>query len=154
MEIIVKHNLERSPARLVGWGGVAAVVFSVTLTAVGTFTGEREDTQVDFYWVNVVLAALTAMIVFGVVVRRALDGEDVDTMSRRAQLLGALALVLLVVFWTGVPQVLAVAAGIVGYTTLKHAEPGTVKRRATTGVALGALSAALLALLALQEVFS
>lgn len=155
MEVTVANRgRERSVSRLVAWGGLGAFIFSVSLTALGTFSGERDETQVDFYWVNVLLAALAAALVFGVTVRRTLGGGDVDAMSRRAQLLGAGSLVLLVVFWSGIPQVLAVAAAVVGAETRDRAASGAARRRATTGVTLAAVSSLLLVLLALQEVIS
>jgi hypothetical protein len=141
----------RSPIPL--WSAVIAFAVSVTLTAIGTFSGERDDTQVDLYWINV-LAAAVASVAVGVVVHKTLAAGDEDVASRRAQLLGAGSLVFLAVFWTGIPQVLAVGAAVLGAQALARGTTTSTRRRATTAITLAVVSGVILLLLALQEIAS
>lgn len=92
---------------------VAGAGIAVVLTAIGTFWSplasyDATRTQHDLlaYLVVVAIIAIGAAIVFGLVVRRAPEtGADV-----RAIVLAVLSVLTIVVFWTGLPVVLAAGA--------------------------------------------
>ena len=114
------------PPFAVGSAGIALV-----LTAIGTFWSplasyEATQTLEDLrnYLVIVPVIAIAAAIVFGLVVRRAPDtGADV-----RAIVLAVLSVLTIVVFWTGLPVVLAAGAACLALS-------GST-RRGTAGVVL------------------
>jgi hypothetical protein len=90
---------------------LAGVAASAVLSAIGTFgdiTGNDHHTgsQVGPYLGAVGIAVVGTALVFGLVVR----GASGETAWRRSLILGALALVTCVVFWTGLPPVLAAGA--------------------------------------------
>jgi predicted membrane protein len=82
--------------------GVAAV-----LTAIGTFYDNEETGHTLSEWLIVLgIIAVGAAVVFGLVVRTAPTGDP----ARRSLVLAVVALVSGLVFWTGLPVVLAVGA--------------------------------------------
>ncbi|HUR13988.1 MAG TPA: hypothetical protein VM097_05805 [Mycobacteriales bacterium] len=84
---------------------------SAVLTAMGTFwdpTGNESGDHHSFsdYWPVLLIAAVATAIAFGLVVRTAESGNP----GRRAAILGVVAALSFVVFWAGLPAVLASAA--------------------------------------------
>jgi hypothetical protein len=96
-----------------------AIAISTTLNAVGVFTEE------DIHWVNLFMgfasAVIAAAVVFGVVVRRVMHEP------RRAAwwgvVFGALGIVTVVAFWSGLPPVFGVAAIYLGRTVQTRSYP-------------------------------
>ena len=91
------------------WAAVGAGV-AIMLTAIGTFVDfvgadSRDDSFSDF-WPLAVFIVLAALLVFGLVVRSASPGNA----GMRALVLGVLAVLSILVFWSGLPAVLAFAA--------------------------------------------
>ena len=105
-------QLTSTPARtplLAGFGVVAAAA----LTAIGTFadlTGNdpnhAHESQTGEYLVTLGMIAVFAAVVFGLVVRTAPQGNA----GRRAIAVGILAVLTVVVAWSGAPMVLAAGA--------------------------------------------
>jgi hypothetical protein len=90
---------------------VAGLAVSAVLTAIGTFwdiTGNdhSKGSHVGPYLAAVGIAVVATAVVFGLVVRGAEHGNP----GRRSLMLGAVAVVTCVVFWTGLPPVVAFGA--------------------------------------------
>ena len=78
---------------------------SAVLTAIGTFSGGNDHGWRE-YLITLGIVVVAAAIVFGLVVRTAAAGNA----ARRALVLGILAALSFVVFWAGIPSVLAAGA--------------------------------------------
>ena len=103
-------NVTEAPSRtpLLAALGVAA---SALLTAVGTFwdvTGNESGDNNSFseYWPVLIIIAVTAAVVFGLVVR----GAEAGNPGRRSLVLGIVSVLSNVVFWAGLPMVLVAGA--------------------------------------------
>jgi hypothetical protein len=122
---------------LVG-AGVAAV-----LTAVGTFAdltnneSGGSDGSIGEYLVVLGIIALATAVVFGLVVRTA-SGSGAGT---RALVLAIIGLLSSVVFWAGLPAVLA--AGSFACASAVRDETGRMPRRAIAAVVLSTLTVGL-----------
>lgn len=113
-------------------GGLALALVVVVLGNVGVQPGENGGTGPAIF--TGVLCVLVTAALFGVVLPRL--GRR-HRANRVAVVLGALAVVSLVVFWSGLPPVLAGAAAAAGLSA------DTPSRSAQVLVALGALATAL-----------
>lgn len=118
-------------------------VASAVLTAIGTFGDETENHKIGEYLVTLGIAAAIAAIVFGLVVRTAAVGRP----GVRSAVLGALAVVSLIVFWAGAPCVLA--SGAVATALLERDVAGRLGNGGKAGLALACLTAAAAVVLAI-----
>ncbi len=138
------HDTAQRSLQLAVGGAVASAVAS----AVGSFadlTGnEAADNQdVNDYLFTVGVIVVLAGLLFALVVRGAAEGNA----SRRAAILGVVAALTFVVFWTGAPLVLAsasVACALVDRDRLGSF--GTGSKIGLVGSALAATSAVVLAI--------
>jgi hypothetical protein len=120
---------------------LAGLALSAGLTAVGTFvgpndTGDATRDDVSTWLVCVAIAAVTALIAFGLVVRTAGSGNP----SRRAAILSVVSVLSVAVFWAGLPGVLAAAA--VACALVDRDKVGSLGTGSKAGLALAALATA------------
>jgi hypothetical protein len=91
------------------WAAVGAGI-AIVLTAIGTFVDfvgeDSADDSFSDFWPLAVFIVVAALLVFGLLVRTASPGNA----GIRALVLGVLAALSIVVFWSGLPAVLAFAA--------------------------------------------
>jgi predicted membrane protein len=103
------NELTTAPSRtpLLAALGIAA---AGVLTAVGTFwdvnNNDQGNSSTSEWFITVGIIAVAAAIVYGLVVRTAESGNP----GRRSAILGIVAFLSNVVFWAGLPMVLASAA--------------------------------------------
>jgi hypothetical protein len=125
------HTSVRRPAAL-------AVALSIVLTVVLIV----RDTDSGPAWrVGLVLAAaiaVTAAVVFGLVVRRTLAKADPRSSAKTALTLGILAVVSFIVFWMAVSPILGVGALLLARDA-RDRRPFRGERMATVGGILGAI---------------
>jgi hypothetical protein len=120
---------------------VAGVAASAVLSAIGTFadlTGNdhHSGSQVGAYFASIGIAVVGAALVFGLVVRGAEQGKS----WRRSLILGVLALVTCVVFWTGLPSVLV--AGAIATALIDRDAVGRFTGGSKAGLVLAAVGTA------------
>jgi hypothetical protein len=120
---------------------LAGVAASAVLSAIGTFgdiTGNDHETgsHVGPYLASVGIAVVAAALVFGLVVR----GAEQGTSWRRSLILGVLALATCVVFWTGLPPVLA--AGAIATALIDRDVVGRFTGGSKAGLVLAAVALA------------
>ena len=118
---------------------VLGFAVSAVLTALGTFwdfndNDKSEDHSFGDYAIVLGIAAVAAVIVFGLVVRTAADGVP----GRRSAILGVVAVVSIVVFWAGLPAVLA--AGAIATALLDRDKTGRFGNASKAGLALAGLA--------------
>jgi hypothetical protein len=106
---------------------LAASATAALLAAWGTFGDETHATRE--YLVVLAIIGVAALVVFGWAVPRALQSPAVGWT---AIVLGALGLVTVVAFWTGLPPILASGAAVLGW-----AQRGS--RRGQVAIALSVL---------------
>ncbi|WP_158220344.1 hypothetical protein [Kineosporia sp. A_224] len=101
-------SLDRSTTTPSGAGllAILGVAYALAMAAVATWWQPDGDQGLREYLITVAIILAAAGIVFGLVVRGA-TGRGART---RAVVLAALALVAVVVFWSGLPFILAAAA--------------------------------------------
>lgn len=114
---------------------------STVLTAVGTFVGENDTgdaTRDDLstWLMTVGIAAVAALVVFGLVVRSAPRGNA----GRRTLALGIVALLSVAVFWAGFTTVISAAA--LACALVDRDVRGTFGTPAKVGLVLAGLAAA------------
>jgi predicted membrane protein len=116
--------------------GIAA---ASALTAVGTFwdvnNNDAESGQASEWLVCLGIIAVTAAIAYGLVVR----GADAGDPGRRSVILGVVAFLSNVVFWAGLPMVLASAA--VACAFVEKDARGSFRKASKAGLALAVLTA-------------
>jgi cytochrome bd-type quinol oxidase subunit 2 len=129
---------------------IAALGFatSAVLTAIGTYwdVTNNDEGGHDGFWAYasvVGIAAVATAIVFGLVVRTSVDGNP----GRRSAILGVLGLLTVLVFWSGLPAVLA--AGAVATALVDRDRIGTFGNGSKAGLALSAVTVAGAVLLAI-----
>ena len=120
---------------------------SAVLTAIGTFlgpndTGDATRDDPSTWLICVGIAVVTALVVFGLVVRTAPSGNA----PRRALVLGVVAVLSVAVFWAGLPAV--VAAGAVACALLDRDRLGSFDAMSKAGLVLAGLATAAAAVLA------
>ena len=128
------------PSRHIAVPALAATVGAVALNAFGIWAdgtpSDGNEALVTFLVVDVVIA-VGAAVVFGWIVPRGLRRlESSGRAGAGALVLSALALLLVAVFWTGLPPVLAVGGIVLGLAG-RGAERGGL---ATAGAAVGLLA--------------
>ncbi len=121
---------------------------SAVLTAMGTFwdlTDNESGNRHSFsdYWPLLVIAAVTAALVYGLVVR----GAETGNPSRRAVILSIVGVLSIAVFWAGLTTVLASAA--VACALIDKDRNGSFSTGSKAALALAALTTAGAVLLAI-----
>ena len=99
--------------------GAASVVVAIAALAVANFATEGENGGAGPFAITVAIAILAAVLLFGRVIPRAIEGRS---PARIALLLAGLALLTCVVFWSGLPQVLGPAAIVLGLAAPRNGE--------------------------------
>lgn len=123
--------------------GALGVGFAALLTAVATFHNNEETGHTAGEWFFVLgVIAVAAAVVFGFVVRTAPSGDA----ARRSLVLGVLSLLTAIVFWSGLPFVLA--AGAVACALHDRERGGRLATGSTVGLATASLAAGAAAVLA------
>jgi hypothetical protein len=117
--------------------GPLAVAIAVAAVAVANFAGNGDNGGAGPFAVGAVVAIAVGALLFARVVPRAIEG---DRPARTALILAALSVLTLLVFWSGLPQVLAPAAIVLGL-----AAPRSGEATAATAVASVAYVASLVA---------
>jgi hypothetical protein len=107
-----------------------SIAVAVALAAIGSYRGDDEHATRQFLIVCVIIL-VAAGIVFWIVVPR------IDRLGRGALILAIIGAVSIVLFWTGVPPVLAGGATVLA---LGARELGTDRGMATAALALAALT--------------
>jgi hypothetical protein len=120
----------------------AGTLTACTLTAIGTIPGPRYDLK-DWLFVNVPIILVAAGLIFGLVVPRAARGPKPGTA---AVVLGAVAVASFLVFYLGLPTILA-AAGV-ACAAAAHARHGRWTPASVTALTLAAIATAAAVLLA------
>jgi hypothetical protein len=110
---------------------------ALVLTAIGTFKDSTSSQAWGEYAVTGAIVLVVTALVFWFVVRTATPGSA----GRRSLILGILALVSLVLFWLGLPAVLAAAS--LACATLRREETGRWGAAAATGAVASALAVVL-----------
>ena len=100
--------------RAVGPVAVAAIVFAVGLDAIGVYAdGSGSDSHgTREFLIVAAIVAIAAAAVFGWVVPRLLEREAAGGPALALSVLGLLSVL---VFWTGLPPVLAGAGALLGW---------------------------------------
>jgi len=124
---------------------VAAVALGVML--VGTYVrtplnGDTWDVSTSHHGLGVLpllvaFAALGSAVVFGVVVRRA-AARPAERTGLRALLVAVLGAATIVVFWTGLPVILAAGAAVLARSS--HTRTGRWSPRAVTAAVLAGVT--------------
>ena len=99
--------------------GAAATVVAIAALAVANFAADGENGGAGPFAVASVIAILAAVVLFGRVVPRATERPNA---ARVALVLAGLTLLTLVVFWSGLPQVLGPAAIVLGLAAPRNGE--------------------------------
>ncbi len=131
------------PASRVVIAALVAVGIAAGLAAWGTFGGEGENDSAGDYLAVLAIIAVAAAVVYGFIVPRALGGANA---ARTALILSVIGLVTVVVFWSGLPVVFAVAGIFTGVQVQQRMGMGATGQR--RGLASAAVAVGVLALLA------
>jgi CBS domain containing-hemolysin-like protein len=99
--------------------GAASVAVAVAALAVANFAADGENGGAGPFAITSAIAVLTALLLFGRVLPRAMERPNA---GRVALVLAALTLLTSVIFWSGLPQVLGPAAIILGLATPRSGE--------------------------------
>ena len=124
-------SLTRSTVQIIG---VAAAALAAAALAVANFTGSGDNGGTGAYLGTLVVSIALAAVLFGWAIPRTAQP------ARAGLIVGALGLLALPVYWTGLPYVLGPAAIVFGLIG-RSREGG--KGAATTALVLGALATAL-----------
>jgi hypothetical protein len=124
-------SLTRSTVQIIG---VAAAALAAAALAVANFTGSGDNGGTGAYIGTLVACIGIAAVLFGWAIPRT------EHPARAGLIAGALALLSLPVYWTGLPYVLGPAAIVFGLLG-RSREGGN--EAATTALAFGALATAL-----------
>jgi hypothetical protein len=127
-------NPQPLPPRLTAATAAVAVAAAAALGAWGSF-GDGGD--FGDYWPVLLVIGVIAVIVFGLVVPRAVRGAW--PAARTGLILSVLGLLTVAVFWSGAPPIFAFAGVLLGYLA---------RQRGETGVATAAIVVGVLALVA------
>jgi CBS domain containing-hemolysin-like protein len=110
--------------------GPVAVAIALGAVAVASFAGSGGNGGAGPFAICAVVALAVGALVFGRVVPRAKAG---DRPGRTALILAVVSVLALAAFWSGVPQVLAPAAILLGLTAPRNGE-------STAAVVLGSVA--------------
>ena len=89
---------------------IGGAVTSAVLTGYGTFKGGNHFDDLPLYFGNLAIIVAATVLVYAVFVRRALHSDGARTATRTAVVLAMLAVATFVVFYLGLPAVLASGA--------------------------------------------
>ena len=124
--------------RAVGLGALVLLLVGMPFA----YLGGGEDENGDALSLAIVLAfcivLLVVLIELGV--PRFVSEEGAGTLARNALIFSAVALVLCVVFWTGLPIVIGAVGVVLGLAARDRARPGD-QGKATAAIAIGAFAA-------------
>ncbi len=125
--------------RAVGPVAVGAVALAVALAAIGTYVdnSSSNDQGTREFLVVCAIIAVGAAVVFGWIVPKMLDRTAQGTP---ALVLAVLGLATVVVFWIGLPPILAAAGGLLGWAG-RNAARGAGRSRAAVAIAVLAVIA-------------
>jgi hypothetical protein len=110
--------------------GPLAVAIAVAAMAIANFAGNGDNGGAGPFAAAAFVAIVVGALLFTRVVPRAIEG---DRPGRTALVLAALSVVTIVVFWIGLPQVLAPAAIVLGLAAPRSGE-------ANAAVGIGAVA--------------
>jgi hypothetical protein len=127
----VSLNPQPIPPGMVAITAAVAILISAALAAWGSFSGNGDFGD---YWPVLIITAVLAAIVFGVVVPRALRGTW--PMARTGLILSVLGLLTVAAFWSGAPPIFALPGILLGYVARQRGESGL----ATAAVIVGVLA--------------
>jgi hypothetical protein len=127
--------------------GTAAAVVASLLTAIGQFKGSTFGDEVGAWMVVVAAIVVATVVVFAVVVPRTLRHSDAGTVSRNALIIAVVGFLSLVVFWLGLPTVLAAGSAFLAADAHQHAT-GRQRRLTIASLSLAAVTVLLAVLLA------
>jgi asparagine N-glycosylation enzyme membrane subunit Stt3 len=127
----VSLNPQPIPPGVVGITAVIAIAMAAALAAWGSFSG---DGDFGDYWPVLVIIAVLAAIVFGLVVPRAVSGAW--PMARTGLILSAVGLLTVAAFWSGAPPIFAFPGILLGYFARQRGG----SREATAAVVIGVLA--------------
>lgn len=115
---------------------LVALALAGALASAGTI-GERDGDEGwgDLWPVLLIIAAAT-LIVFALVIPLTITNRSRAGLAGLA--LSALGVATVVVFWTGLPPVLAIGGSVLGYEAWRRTEPGEGRALATGALLLGA----------------
>jgi hypothetical protein len=119
---------------------VAGVALATVYTAIGTFQDATEDNTWRRMFITFGIILVTAAVAF-LAARRALGGST-DRVARTSVVLGVLAFLSLVVFWAGLPAVLAAAAAVLALAA-RDRRGGVLGRGPATALVLSAITVVL-----------
>lgn len=124
----------RRSSNLLAAAAAFGIVVAAALAAWGTFGGEEEYDFSD-YWPVLIIVAVLAAVVFGLVVPWALRSGRAATAGLVLSVLGLLTVT---VFWSGAPPIFAAAGIALGYLARQAALTRT--SIATAAVVVGVLA--------------
>jgi hypothetical protein len=104
--------------------GALGMAAAIGLTAYGTFAGADRATE-SAYWIVVGISAAVAVLVFGLIVPRALRDGDAGRRARTGLITSLIALLSVAVFWSGLPPILGSAGILLGHEALRVRRGGT-----------------------------
>lgn len=110
MQDTLRHS-GSAAQRALGPVAIAAIAAAAGFAAIGTFAEASDSDMKDFVAVLVIIA-IGAAVVFGFVVPRGL-GREAAGVS--ALVLSVLGLLLVAVFWSGLPPILAAGGILLGW---------------------------------------
>ena len=135
----IGQGVSETARRAVGPVAVAAIALAVVLAAIGTYVdnSSTNDQGTREFLVVCAVIAVGAAVVFGWIVPKMLERASAGTP---ALVLAGLGLVTVVVFWTGLPPILAAGGGLLGWAG-RNAAHGAGRSRAAAAIAVLALIA-------------
>jgi hypothetical protein len=110
----IGQGIGAAARRVVGPVALAAIALAVVLAAIGTYA-DRSDSDhhaTREFLVVCAIIAIGAAVVFGWIVPKMLGRASTGSP---ALVLAGLGLVSVVVFWTGLPPILAAGGGLLGW---------------------------------------
>jgi asparagine N-glycosylation enzyme membrane subunit Stt3 len=126
----VSLNPQPIPPGFVAITAAVAIAMAAALGAWGSFS---DNGDFGDYWPVLIIIAVLAGIVFGLVVPRAVSGAW--PLARTGLILSLLGLVTVAAFWSGAPPIFAFPGVLLGYFARQRGE----SREATAAVIIGVL---------------
>jgi hypothetical protein len=128
----VTLNPQPIPPGIVWMTAAASIVLAAVLAAWGSLSGNGDFGD---YWPVLVIIAVLAGIVYGLVVPRATGGSW--PAARTGLILSVIGLLTVALFWSGAPPIFAFAGILLGVLAGRRGEGGAV---ASAAVAIGVLA--------------
>jgi hypothetical protein len=120
--------------------GPLAVTIAIVAVAAANFTGNGENGGAAPFAVSAVIVIALGVFLFGRAVPRALEGKR---PARIALALATVSVLTLFAFWSGLPQILAPAAIVLGLAAPRSGESVAAVVIATAAYALSLVGAAI-----------